>query len=420
VDYDLIVIGGGPGGLMAARTAAGEGMKVLLVERKRDITEVHRACLQIVYVRPISPLAGGKTFTEKITVESLADKAVLHFPDLGFSVDYSGPLRPYLNWIQVSPGGNILQRWKPNDQVFGYFFQKEALLKDLLRGLPSSGVEIVTGSVAETAEVTADGVGVSLRDGKGKRTLSARAAVAADGLNSRIAESLGFNAERPVLLKDMKGLMHYVRGLKSDLPLDCSLVSYSIPDIDPNANVIIGMMADNLNSMGSGAASYQKFLQTPALEPLLADAELVETRAFNNTVRTPIREPVRGNVVLAGDAAAPTEAHMAGAIACGHLAVKAIVKELNGQRAYPQYIDWWQRAFAFNQPDYFKIVSEYYAWNKVSSYDDVDFIFDLFKDTPGIPSVLIKENMELIRQTRPELHAKLTGSQTASMWQGKA
>jgi digeranylgeranylglycerophospholipid reductase len=420
MNYDLIVIGGGPGGLMAARTAADEGMKVLLVERKQDITEIHRACLQIVYVRPISPLAGGKTFIEPVTVESLADKAVLHFPGLGLSVDYSGPLRPYLNWIQVSPGGNILHRWKPNDQIWGYFFQKEALLKDLLDALPATGVEIAAGTLAETAEVTADGVKISLRDAKGKRTVSAKAAVVADGLNSTIAESLGFNDKRQVLMKDMKGLMHFVRGLTSDLPLDCSLVSYSIPDVDPNANVIIGMMADNMNSIGSGAAKYQQFCQTPALKPLLASAELVETRGFNNTIRTPVREPVIGNVVLAGDAAAPTETHMAGAIACGYLAVKAIVKELNGVRAYPEYNAWWQGAFAFNQPDYFKIVSEYYAWNKVCTYEDVDFIFDLFKETPGIPMTLINENMPLIQRTRPELYAKLVKSSEESMWQEKA
>ncbi len=33
--YDVIVIGAGPAGLMAARTAAEDGLKVLLIERKR-------------------------------------------------------------------------------------------------------------------------------------------------------------------------------------------------------------------------------------------------------------------------------------------------------------------------------------------------------------------------------------------------
>ena len=47
--YGLIV-GGGPGGLMAAKTAAEDGLKVVLIERKGDITEINRACTQIFYM----------------------------------------------------------------------------------------------------------------------------------------------------------------------------------------------------------------------------------------------------------------------------------------------------------------------------------------------------------------------------------
>ncbi len=38
--YDLIVVGGGPGGLVAAKTAAEDGLKVVLIERKKDIAEL--------------------------------------------------------------------------------------------------------------------------------------------------------------------------------------------------------------------------------------------------------------------------------------------------------------------------------------------------------------------------------------------
>jgi len=53
--YDLIVVGGGPGGLMAAKTAAEDGLKVIVIERKRNITEINRTCVQIFYIRKPSP-----------------------------------------------------------------------------------------------------------------------------------------------------------------------------------------------------------------------------------------------------------------------------------------------------------------------------------------------------------------------------
>ncbi len=48
--YDVIVIGAGPAGLMAARTAAEDGLKVLLIERKKEITKINRLCAQFTSI----------------------------------------------------------------------------------------------------------------------------------------------------------------------------------------------------------------------------------------------------------------------------------------------------------------------------------------------------------------------------------
>ena len=53
--YDLIVVGGGPGGLMAAKTAAEDGLKVLLIERRKKFADFRRSCLQLAYLKWICP-----------------------------------------------------------------------------------------------------------------------------------------------------------------------------------------------------------------------------------------------------------------------------------------------------------------------------------------------------------------------------
>ena len=42
--YDLIVIGAGPAGLMAARTAARDGLKVVLLEQRKTHGQGNQAC----------------------------------------------------------------------------------------------------------------------------------------------------------------------------------------------------------------------------------------------------------------------------------------------------------------------------------------------------------------------------------------
>ncbi len=106
--YDLIVVGGGPGGLMAAKTAADDGLKVILVERKRNIAEIHRTCSQVFYIRKFSGnKAGlhGDGYIESVSVEVDFETSRFNFPGPGFSLDYSGPLKPYLNWFEMSPSG---------------------------------------------------------------------------------------------------------------------------------------------------------------------------------------------------------------------------------------------------------------------------------------------------------------------------
>ncbi|MEE8381478.1 MAG: NAD(P)/FAD-dependent oxidoreductase, partial [Thermodesulfobacteriota bacterium] len=50
--YDLVIIGAGPAGLMAAKTAAGNNLKVLLIERRKRVSKVKRVCCASFYLEP--------------------------------------------------------------------------------------------------------------------------------------------------------------------------------------------------------------------------------------------------------------------------------------------------------------------------------------------------------------------------------
>jgi flavin-dependent dehydrogenase len=80
--YDLIVVGGGTSGLEAAKTAAENGLRVALVERKSDPGLVQRACAQMFLMNMDS------FYNEHMYFSKQCRRWV--FPVNNFSVNYGG------------------------------------------------------------------------------------------------------------------------------------------------------------------------------------------------------------------------------------------------------------------------------------------------------------------------------------------
>ncbi len=419
--YDVIVIGGGPGGLMAAKTAAEDGLKVILVERKRNITEINRACLSAFYVHKISTsidVAEGTTnsdgYIDPVSVEILpGEKTRFHFPVPGFSLDYEGTLVPYYNWIELSPSLYQIHRHKPNYMIWAFYYQKELFLAELLASAQKAGAEILPETFGVGAENTAEGVKVRVRGKSGEQTLEAKAAIAADGLSSSIVESLGLNKDRKVMTPPIKILAYEIEGVETKLP-PFSFLWIAIPSLSP-MNFGIGPTAEDrslLFVLTTGALSpntvLDNFMKHPSFAPWFRNARIVKKTAAGSDLglRTPIGVPVAGNVVIVGDAGAPVETWIQGALACGYLGVKAIEKELNGQKGYQGYIDWWQQAFAFNDPHYWKVAAVF-PINQLCTDEEVDYLYSLFQGRVGCAMGLIAKNLDLIKKGRPELYEKL-------------
>ena len=97
--YDLVIVGGGPAGLMAARVAGENGLKTALLERKTEITKVRR-----VDGGGLSPI-NEYLFGEILTFNPKAKR--IGFPISGFSVRYDGPYRDMYGFRFYSPGGRV-------------------------------------------------------------------------------------------------------------------------------------------------------------------------------------------------------------------------------------------------------------------------------------------------------------------------
>ena len=104
--FDLIVVGAGPAGLMAAITAAHESLTVALIERKTEISSIRRSCCSALINEP-------GTHEEFVSLEK--NKIVFHRAD--FSVPYEGPSIPLQQCIKFSPNGKRLVVEREEDPV---------------------------------------------------------------------------------------------------------------------------------------------------------------------------------------------------------------------------------------------------------------------------------------------------------------
>jgi flavin-dependent dehydrogenase len=415
-EYDLIVVGGGPGGLTAAKTAAEDGLNVLLIERKKNITEVNRSCGQTFFLAGKykgATESGIYCYRDPVKVEIGPETNRFLYPQ-GFAIDYKGPLLPYYNNFHFSPSGYQIGKYEmDNEEPYGFCYHKDTFLACLLTAAEKAGVEVWPQTIGLSAENTKTGVKVTVKGESGEVNLEARNAIAADGNNSRIVDSLGLNKDRPPLAPFMRVVGYIMEGVEGH-PRNCWM-TFCIPSINPQTDIGMYMLASARMMVLAGPLTgslepktvIDKFMKHPTYAHWFQNARLFKETACATQIRASIKEPVVGNIVIVGDAGAPYETLIQGAVGCGYLAVKAIEKEHDGQDGYIEYINWWQNAFEFNDPTFMKTTARYMFMNSLCTDEEVDYLYTLFQGKVGVSQVMIARNLELIKDGRPDLYQKL-------------
>jgi digeranylgeranylglycerophospholipid reductase len=412
--YDVIVVGGGPGGLMAAQTAARGGLNVLLIEQKTNIAAVRRACVAGLITEPD---CDGET----VTVEG--DRIVFHRND--FSIRYSGLWKDLKGFYFVSPGGYRI-RIEREATYATRIFNKEVLLEDLLSEAEKSGVHIDRGVQAVKADNVGDKVVVTIRRKGVESELKGRFVIAADGVNSRIVESLGLNKDRKFF--GTMGVASYIlEGVESPYPQavaafvgkgqveGCKGQFYFRPNPSRNPQdpplweITYGQPAGQENL----EETLSRFIKEGKFSSCFKHARIVGKTAGLLNFRTPIPEPRVGNILIIGDAASFIEVYVQGAIMYGYRSAKAILDEMSGKPSLDEYVDYWKGSYEYLKPGMIEQVLRGYGMHVLED-SDLDYLFGLtdsksykgyyneFSFPDVIQNALVKV-MPRVAEERPEL-----------------
>ncbi|MGC8661161.1 MAG: geranylgeranyl reductase family protein [Nitrososphaeria archaeon] len=263
-DYDVIIIGGGPAGVAAAKSSAETGAKTLLVEREPAI-------------------AAWKPCGEATSLET--------FTDMGLKPDYPLIVRK-ANAMVFAPNGKYVTI---NQE--GYSINKTFFLQEVAARAAQAGAEIHVREAFEGFE--RDGGRVKVKTSS--NSYSAGVIIGADGYHSAVAKSAGIR-EKSEPIPTVQYIMANVK-----LQHLHSVRFYLGDSVAPKGYAWIFPKTDDIAEVGIGvrgvvAKQYlDKFVRDHLDE--LGNAKIIDYRGAPVPIGGLIKDGVRDNLILAGDAA---------------------------------------------------------------------------------------------------------------------
>lgn len=323
-EYDVVVVGAGPGGSVTARDCARKGLKVLLLEKRQEIGAPKR-CAEGVDMNTLKRL--GYSGNERFVAQEI-DGGYVYAPDG--------------TRVSTPPGrGAIVER-----KVFDKFLAFDAARS----GAKVCAKADAVGLIKEGGKVS----GVVVNYGGKILNIRSKIVVAADGVESKIARLAGLKTAAP-LKYYASGYQYEMAGIRIDDPK--KMYFYFGQSIAPGGYIWIFPKGADVANVGIGISNNNERTAKGYLDswigknPDVASGSIIEENAGGIPVGGFLEKMTADNFLAVGDAAHQVhplhggglkEATLAGSMAA-EVIVKAIKKGDTSSSGLDEYNKvWWK------------------------------------------------------------------------------
>ena len=326
-DYDVVVVGAGPAGSIAAKTAAENGLDVLLIEKRQEIGVPVRCA------------------------EGVSKEAIQQFVEIDrrwIAAEVVGAK------VYAPDGTEVIMGEEMAGNEVGFVLERKIFDRHLARLAAKAGADVVVKTTATGMERKNGVVEVSIRSMGEEYSVETKIVIGCDGVESRVGKWAGIDTT--LKLGEIESCVQYlVTGIDFDPEYTYFWVGKRIapggyiwlfPKGDGAANVGIGVLP-------SKAETSPKEYLDRFMKKVFPEGEIVEVVVGGVPVKGPIETAVADNVMLAGDAARHSDPITGGGIAnamkagyfAGTVAREAIEKGDLSARTLRRYDELWKNDF---------------------------------------------------------------------------
>jgi len=390
--YDVVVVGAGPAGSMAARAAARAGAKVLLLDKRRELG-VPVQCGEALAEEPLS--------------------------DLG--------IKPDPRWIAgeinavrlISPSGievSIAEKSVVHGKV-GFILDRKVFDKHLAMLAAKAGADVRVGTLVDGLLMDGKKIaGIKASSFDGRMEVRAEVVIAADGVVSRVARWAGVNtALKPDDIESCAQFQMVGIDVKSSEVMEFYFGSkitpggyaWIFPKGEEMANVGIGILG---NRMQRPAIEYLKNFVDSRSE--FKNGRVIEINGGGVPVGGPIPKTVKDNLLIVGDAARQVNALTGGGIdsamragdIAGEVAAKAVADDEVSEKRLMEYDKRWRKQMEKRLERYLK------AKDVLLSMSDEE-LDKLAKALQGVEfdKISLTDMLKVLTKVNPKLLWKLKG-----------